>query len=396
MDYSGGMEATPITTAIAGTADQELYQTERFGMNSSNAASAFNYNIPLANGTYNVVLKFSENYFTNAGARQFNVALNSQTVLTNFDIFATAGGQYIAVDKEFTVNVTNGALSIAFTPGAANNPKIDAIAVITSQTATGASTPSSPTPVPTSVAAMQAAISQNTPGMQQALPYGVPTSYSWSNGKSGTMSLTPAPSGFTSMTAWGQVYPNAAYSPIAFSALQNWKVYFSNYTTYLHVAGTSNWIVAQSQNESSNPLVLDGFTANYQGSPNLPSSLSATSVATNEASGPASGLDASSNAFNWNFWPQNRASYTAGTIDGVFVSVEIMYSGSSAPHLIANLGSDWWLNTSAPFAVVNGVDVNNPGVGESNWVVVTNQWQTLYFYSLSNAQLQANPPPPLQ
>ena len=38
---------------------------------------------------------------------------------------------------------------------------------------------------------------------------------------------------------------------------------------------------------------------------------------------------------------------------------------------------------------------NNSGAGISNWVKLSTQWSTIRFYSLSTAQIQADPPPPL-
>ena len=47
-------------------------------------------------------LHFCENYWTASGKRKFNVFINGQKVLTNFDIYATAGTNGRAVIKEIT------------------------------------------------------------------------------------------------------------------------------------------------------------------------------------------------------------------------------------------------------------------------------------------------------
>ncbi|MGH9771442.1 MAG: malectin domain-containing carbohydrate-binding protein, partial [Candidatus Acidiferrales bacterium] len=107
-DYSGGTEAT-ITHAIANTTTQPLYQTERY--------NEFTYTftgLP-AGLPYVVTLKFSEDYWTAAGKRIFNVILNGTTVLSNFDIFADSGGEYIADDKTFNTTVnSSGQIVIQF------------------------------------------------------------------------------------------------------------------------------------------------------------------------------------------------------------------------------------------------------------------------------------------
>jgi hypothetical protein len=112
-NYLGGN--TALTSAhIAGTNSPTLYQTCRWG------TFAYTFNIP--NGNY--TLKFAEIYFTSAGGRIFNVA----PVLTNFDITAQVDA-FTALDKSFPVAVTNGQISIQFSPGPADQPLVNAIEV---------------------------------------------------------------------------------------------------------------------------------------------------------------------------------------------------------------------------------------------------------------------------
>jgi chitinase len=117
----------------------QVYQTERYG----NAAS-FAYNVPVTNGTYTVNLDFAEIYWSAAGKRIFNVSINVTQVLTNFDIYAAAGGMNIALVKSFNVPVTNGTINITFTPGSADNPQVNGIEVF-AQTAADTTPPSTPT-----------------------------------------------------------------------------------------------------------------------------------------------------------------------------------------------------------------------------------------------------------
>ena len=97
-----------------------------------NAHASFGYSIPLADGNYNVTLDFAETYVTAAGQRIFSVSINGTQVLTNFDIYAAAGGMNIAVQRTFPVTVTNGTLSVNFIPGAVENPKINGMEVVES------------------------------------------------------------------------------------------------------------------------------------------------------------------------------------------------------------------------------------------------------------------------
>ena len=118
--FSGGSPSN-TTHAIANTADPTLYQTERY--------NNFSYTFAVPNGNYNVVLKFAEIYWTQVGQRIFNVAINGTPVLTNFDIIAAAGANFTAIDKLFTVATSTGAITIQFTSGSADLPKISAIEI---------------------------------------------------------------------------------------------------------------------------------------------------------------------------------------------------------------------------------------------------------------------------
>jgi hypothetical protein len=64
----------------------------------------------------------------------FNVSVNGVPVLTNFDIFVAAGAVNTAVDRTFTTNVTNGAVSIVFTP-ISDQAKVNAIQIVQSAVA---------------------------------------------------------------------------------------------------------------------------------------------------------------------------------------------------------------------------------------------------------------------
>lgn len=120
--YSGtATGAYSVSGDIAGATDDPLYRTERYGM------TAYRFTVP--NGTYDVTLKFSENYFSSAGKRVFNVLLEGATVLGNFDIYAAAGNRYTAVDRTFSVSVSDGILNLRF-DALTDKPKVSAIEVV--------------------------------------------------------------------------------------------------------------------------------------------------------------------------------------------------------------------------------------------------------------------------
>ena len=113
-------------TAIAGTTNDVIYQTERSGR----LTNPFSYAIPVDNGTYDVELHFAEIFAgtQNPGQRVFDVMIEGNTVLNNYDIAATAGYKVANVQTR-TVDVTDGTLNINFS-NEVNNPKISGIVVI--------------------------------------------------------------------------------------------------------------------------------------------------------------------------------------------------------------------------------------------------------------------------
>jgi hypothetical protein len=135
---TGSVTNTIDTSAVTNPAPQAVYQTWRSG--------TFSFTVPnlTANTPYLVRLHFSENLATAPGVRVFNVALNGTQVLTNFDIFVAAGGQFKALVKEFTVNATSsGQVTIGITTvtgnGRLNGFEIYAAGTVAAPTVAGVS-----------------------------------------------------------------------------------------------------------------------------------------------------------------------------------------------------------------------------------------------------------------
>jgi hypothetical protein len=128
-NFSGGStysNTDPINTSGAtNPASQAVYDSERYGN--------FTYTIPnlTPGASYAVRLHFAEIYWNAAGQRVFNVALNGSPVLSNFDIFAAAGGKDIAVVRQFTAPAdSSGKITIQFTT-VKDNAKVSGIEVLT-------------------------------------------------------------------------------------------------------------------------------------------------------------------------------------------------------------------------------------------------------------------------
>lgn len=111
-DYSGGSQYSSTnsvdTSAVTNPAPEAVYKTVRYGNTT--------YTIPnlTANTNYTVRLHFNELYWNSAGSRVFNVSLNGNQVLHNFDIFNTAGGEKKAIVEQFNATSdSNGEIAIA-------------------------------------------------------------------------------------------------------------------------------------------------------------------------------------------------------------------------------------------------------------------------------------------
>ncbi len=112
-----------------------LYQTER-----SSSSKIFQYDFPLANGNYTVILHFAEIYWGangggigGIGKRIFDVSIEEALVLNDYDIYADVGAD-TPVLKMFPVAVSDGILNINFSAlssvGGVDQPKIAAIEIV--------------------------------------------------------------------------------------------------------------------------------------------------------------------------------------------------------------------------------------------------------------------------
>ena len=111
--YGGRLRVDEET--VTGTADTELYRSERYGH--------FSYAVPVAEGSYTLTLHFAEHWFgiENRGPpnlRSFDVFCNGVALLRDFHIAAEAGGSLKALKKTFRGLRPNaqGKLLLTFVP----------------------------------------------------------------------------------------------------------------------------------------------------------------------------------------------------------------------------------------------------------------------------------------
>ncbi len=97
-----------VTDTITNTSDPGLFQRQYYGKTGT-IGTWFGF----APGNITVELDFAETYFSSANSRVFDVAINGTTVLTNFDIYQTAGARDKALVKTFIVNSADGSITIS-------------------------------------------------------------------------------------------------------------------------------------------------------------------------------------------------------------------------------------------------------------------------------------------
>jgi hypothetical protein len=118
--YSNTINVSGVTNA----APAAIYQTEHWGN------STYTFPSLTASASYTVRLHFAELYWSAAGKRSFNVAINGSTVLTNFDTYATAGINYKGVVRDFATTAnSSGQIVVTFT-SVIDNASISGIEIL--------------------------------------------------------------------------------------------------------------------------------------------------------------------------------------------------------------------------------------------------------------------------
>ncbi|MGB1207037.1 MAG: malectin domain-containing carbohydrate-binding protein [Chitinophagales bacterium] len=110
---------------IANTNEEFLYQSYRKAY-----INDLRYAIPVPNHLYHIRLHFAENFVNEAGSRVFDINIENNLALDDFDIFAEAG-KHTALIKEFqNVDITDGFVNIDFSAGGGQLAVISAIEIV--------------------------------------------------------------------------------------------------------------------------------------------------------------------------------------------------------------------------------------------------------------------------
>jgi len=220
-------------------------------------------------------------------------------------------------------------------------------------------------------------VKQNTIGQSEGFPVGVPKSYNWFKGWNNDGKKIPPPH-FTAVEGWGQVYHRIGAAPYSNTEA---RVEVANAKTFVR-SKAGGWTLVQDQTKTQ--LVGGHFVPSFQNNTGYPMTMVSEDGGRVSFSPPTAD-------YNDHFWFGARGTYTAGSIDAVYVQMDIRVTDAGL-NLIASVGADWWRDTRAPYLHDHS---NNPGAGSSNWVKLSTEWSTLGFYSSQAVKLHADPPPPL-
>ena len=126
--WSGASNTGFVNSAISGVCSNAL-QGLPDGSVNGNPTGSFSYLFDCPEGIYEIQLLEAETFWTGAGEREFNLVIEGQQVLTNFDIYATTGGQNIPITLVYTATVTDAQLEMDFVVGAADKARAGGIQV---------------------------------------------------------------------------------------------------------------------------------------------------------------------------------------------------------------------------------------------------------------------------
>lgn len=131
--FVDGMTNDRTDLEITGTDNPRIYQSERYSMEA--------YSIPVANGKYTLKLHFSEDFdgISAPEDRLFTYTVKDGDAksgkvvkeVKDFSPWKAAGGQFKAYVDTVPMTVTNGRITITFTPQV-ENPQINAIEIVPS------------------------------------------------------------------------------------------------------------------------------------------------------------------------------------------------------------------------------------------------------------------------
>ena len=119
---------TITTNGVPYAAPPAVYQTERYA--DSTLTTTYVFPNLVAGNNYSVRLHFAEIYLSGSGQRLFNVLINGNQVLTNFDIYAAAGAANKAVVRQFTLPANASGQLVVVASNVLQNAQFNGIEIV--------------------------------------------------------------------------------------------------------------------------------------------------------------------------------------------------------------------------------------------------------------------------
>lgn len=248
----------------------------------------------------------------------------------------------------------------------------------TSVPPSGSTAPSAPTsstgapPPATGVPGVEQLVSDMRDPHEGRL-HGVPDSYDWSarprlgRGNDAT--------GAGAITAWGQVYEDAAGNPAT-----GCRVALREATAWLRSTATGSW----RQVQRTTGVTAAGFAEDFQGP-------GGDVAARTEPDGSTSAFPG--NGLTVHFWPQDRAAIDPADVGGVVSAFEARLVPADPARPGDCAGARFLAAAGADYhpSVTGGAPQGDLGIGRHRYV--TPEWQLFTMTTLSEADTRANPLP---
>jgi len=221
-------------------------------------------------------------------------------------------------------------------------------------------------------------IIQDMSSPHEGEPHGVPTSYNWS--RKPRIGMGKNPGRFRAITAWGQLYEDAAGNPA-----RNTRVQIRDMRTYVLSKKDGKWHLIQ----QSRGVEGGAYREDFAGDINKPADIR------NEPNGSISVT--AGGGFNFHFWPSSgRASIDPNDIAGVFITVQarLIIADPDKPddlsqaRYLLSAGGDYWSSLTARWD--NWTTNGDIGIGRFKYV--TKDWKSFNMSTVSAQTLQNNFP----
>jgi len=306
---------------------------------------------------------------TDPSARSLSVYMNG--ILVTREWYATS--------VEASVDLEPGAYEVKVVADYGNRAVVASSKITVS--GSGTAPPSTPptAPPPTSGTSVAVQIARDMQGENEGHPHGVPLSYDWANGP--VMVMGNNSTGWKAITSWGGLYEASEGNPAT-----NTRVNIRNMQTYFLQKSSGKWLLLQNTSQPDGAAYVEDFS----GDANKPANIR------KEADGTISAT--AGGGYNFHFYPQDRASINPNDIGGIVVVVQarLIVADKSKPddrgsaRYLLGSGADYYpaLTGSWP-----GNADHNPGVALGKMKYVRSEWRSFAMTTLTQSQLQNNPPP---